>query len=130
MDRIYANSEPSIVAAAGDDPHYGLPGVGTIPRHLYSEVLLNGNTTLQFAVPGNTLLQYSVWMTRGWTYQEAFLARRLAMFTDGPLFLQCRKGVKSELFPTADSNPSFELSAGDFTPSLSNIQKVINLYSQ
>lgn len=68
MDRIYANSELTIVAAAGDGPHYRLPGVGMRPRHSCLEVLLNGNTTLQFAVPGSGLVHYSVWKTRGWTY--------------------------------------------------------------
>lgn len=32
MDKIYQGAGLTIIAAAGDDPHYGLPGVRTLAR--------------------------------------------------------------------------------------------------
>jgi hypothetical protein len=32
MDRIYEGAEITIIAATGDDPHHGLPGVRGTPR--------------------------------------------------------------------------------------------------
>ena len=34
MDKIYAAAKVTIIAAAGSDPNYGLPGVSSTPREI------------------------------------------------------------------------------------------------
>ena len=36
------------------------------------------------------LIEKSVWFTRGWTYQEGFLSRRMLVFTDDQMSYHCR----------------------------------------
>jgi hypothetical protein len=38
----------------------------------------------------------SVWATRGWTYQEAYLSKRCLFFTNYQVYFACRSGTKSE----------------------------------
>jgi len=37
-----------------------------------------------------SLIEESEWLTRGWTYQEGFLSKRLLVFTDGQMSHHCR----------------------------------------
>jgi hypothetical protein len=45
MDRIYAGAELTIIAAAGSDPSYGLPGVSSTPRSFEQLQIEIGHTT-------------------------------------------------------------------------------------
>jgi hypothetical protein len=45
MDRIYAGAELTIIAAAGSDPSYGLPGVSSTPRSFEQLHVKIGQTT-------------------------------------------------------------------------------------
>jgi hypothetical protein len=77
----------TIIAAAGTDPDYGLPGV-TCPRKLY-QTLKVGNHTFEAVELAHEAIKMSPWNTRGWTYQEALLSRRCLVFTDAQVYLQC-----------------------------------------
>jgi hypothetical protein len=88
MDLIYSNSELAIIAAAGEDPHHGLPGIR--PRSLWQP---HGKIGKQFLVstmkdPVPIILD-SKWMTRGWTYQEGVLSRRRLVFTNQQVYFEC-----------------------------------------
>jgi hypothetical protein len=88
MDKIYAGAELTIIAAAGSDPDYGLPGISTTKRRGFST-----HTSSHSSLMGCSNATYetanSSWATRGWTYQEMLLSRRRLVFTDSQMFFQC-----------------------------------------
>ncbi|KAI1107908.1 HET-domain-containing protein [Jackrogersella minutella] len=91
MGQIYNGASLTIIATAGSDPNYGLPGVskprdGILPFVTSSEWAISG-------VPEDVqyLIYESVWVTRAWTYQEALLSRRRLFFTDQALYFECHK---------------------------------------
>lgn len=103
MDRIYARSAITIVAAAGDDEGYGLPGVGL--RERKPELRISAASMHTKDRPSRQLILYqrpkddiniSTWSIRGWTYQEALLSRRRLVFTDNQVFFQCQKMIYEE----------------------------------
>ncbi|KAK3492229.1 heterokaryon incompatibility protein-domain-containing protein [Neurospora hispaniola] len=79
MGRIYSNSILTIIAAAGDEPEYGLPGCKSTTRFL---VLYESPTDH---------ITNSKWNTRGWTYQEGLLSKRRLVFTDLMVYFQCQE---------------------------------------
>ena len=76
MDLVYKNAEITMIAAAGKDPRYGLPGVGR--RHRASQPCAKIGE--HFLVSALDDLSYCIqdppWRSRGWTYQEGVLSRR------------------------------------------------------
>lgn len=90
MNTIYEHSELTIVAAAGDDPSHGLPGVRGNSRRPYPSVTVQD--TMLVPLLSNTVheIKTSPWNGRGWTYQEALLSRRCLIFTDSQAYFQCR----------------------------------------
>src|SRR5690349_12789689 len=100
MDQIYAHSVLTIVAAAGEDAEYGLPGVSTRSRPKQkvatSKQILprrwNRNVTfLQLPAHPAQTIKSSVWATRGWTYQEGILAQRRIIFSDHQVSYLCNQ---------------------------------------
>ncbi|KAI1804231.1 HET-domain-containing protein [Daldinia bambusicola] len=112
MDAIYANSEITIIAAAGDDENYGLPGVSTRQRTAQPTVRFGElNITWASRRPEQQVIA-SKWNTRGWTYQEGYLSRRRLIFLDEQVYFECSKGVfhESEHLPVEGYSPSsFEI---------------------
>ncbi|KAK3340113.1 heterokaryon incompatibility protein-domain-containing protein [Neurospora tetraspora] len=89
MDNIYQGAYLTIVAAAGKDSTYGLPGVSWRPRReqLYVNI---GSFALVGSLPtAHEVIRNSIWATRGWTYQETVLSRRLLIFTNYQAHLVC-----------------------------------------
>jgi hypothetical protein len=75
MDLIYSNAEVTIIAVAGEDASYGLPGVNTTqrkPQSHYDNGSLHLASTL--AHPSFSVSN-SKWATRGWTFQEVFFQK-------------------------------------------------------
>ena len=89
MDLIYSNSELTIIAAAGEDPFYGLPGVSNRARATQHAGQVGSRLLLSTMDEPAAAISNSVWNTRGWTYQEALLARRRLVFTDQQTYFQC-----------------------------------------
>jgi hypothetical protein len=105
MDKIYAGAQLTIIAAAGSDPHYGLPGVSKTVRHGISIETFSHGSLLSWKTLRSDVAQ-SHWATRGWTYQEMLLSRRRLVFTDSQMLFQCRSGEFQELSNiTAPSDP-------------------------
>ncbi|KAI1263506.1 heterokaryon incompatibility protein-domain-containing protein [Xylariaceae sp. FL1019] len=75
MDAIFSHADLVIVAACGDSIHSGLPA--------------NQLPPFQYAVQG-------VWNQRGWTYQEAVLAKCKLYFTTAELWFECAEGIQRE----------------------------------
>ncbi|KAL6798612.1 heterokaryon incompatibility protein domain-containing protein [Trichoderma sp. SZMC 28012] len=87
MASIYANAYLTIVAAEGSDGNYGIPGIRRCsePRDtLCSEMRFPGHT-LSLEHEGDVAPALygkgKPWSTRGWTFQESYLSRRVLVFT-------------------------------------------------
>lgn len=93
MDLIYQNAELTIIAAIGDDPEYGLPGVRTRKREnrVLTTCAMIGKHFLISADgrPVSAAIAKGKWKTRGWTYQEAILSRRRLVFTEEQMYFEC-----------------------------------------
>lgn len=90
MDQIYHGAELTIVAAAGEDKNYGLPGVGATPRASEKAVRLNDIEIFTFGPDPIQTITTSRWWTRAWTFQEGVLSKRLLVFTDHQTSFYCQ----------------------------------------
>lgn len=91
MAGIYGSAQMTIIAAAGSDPRYGLPGVSR-PLEIRRPHARVGNRTLTWTFGSGSLrddVSASVWSTRGWTYQEDILSARRLVFTEQQVYFQC-----------------------------------------
>lgn len=88
MNEIYYHSIITIVAAAGDDPYHGLPGIGVVEREPQPCVNVGGRSLIYTPFAKEEILQ-SKWNSRGWTYQEGLLSRRKVVFTATQVYFQC-----------------------------------------
>ncbi|KAK8091676.1 HET-domain-containing protein [Apiospora hydei] len=89
MHVVYGNAIITIIAAAGNGPDYGLPGVG--PRHRERQQCLTvGNNRFIRTFPHvSRVLDDSTWSKRGWTFQEGILSKRRLIFTHQQVVFQC-----------------------------------------
>ncbi|RDL34765.1 uncharacterized protein BP5553_07893 [Venustampulla echinocandica] len=76
------------MAAAGENPEYGLPGVETTKRK-YTTTIQVGSKRFAISRDVRRELAASKW-NRGWTYQETLLSRRRLVFTDSQFYFRCR----------------------------------------
>ena len=75
MHKVYGSAYVTIIAGAGDDPTFGLPGVSTRARKL--QVSVDTHAHRLICVPDIVQeIQSCNWSTRGWTLQENLLSRR------------------------------------------------------
>ena len=88
MGDVYENSALTLVAAAGDGPHHGLPGV-SVPRIPQLEIQIGSHILLSTLSNVKEEITASKWNSRGWTYQEALLSRRKLVFTPSHVYFQC-----------------------------------------
>lgn len=103
MDHIYKCADITIIAAAGYDCNYGIPGVSDRSRHVLDPFLLDGNFTFGICPNMPSPKQHwesGSWHTRGWTFQEAHLSRRRLVFSDSAMHFECiRHGAcQTEMF--------------------------------
>ncbi|KAJ4301003.1 hypothetical protein N0V90_003092 [Kalmusia sp. IMI 367209] len=70
MDQIYRGAHLTIVAAAGKDAYYGLPGVSsTTPRpEKQLRAVIKGIEIASMLETGQGAINFSRWMTRAWTW--------------------------------------------------------------
>ncbi|RWA12530.1 hypothetical protein EKO27_g2575 [Xylaria grammica] len=97
LEAIYSRANLVLVAACGDSIHSGLAGIhAEFPR---------GNYQISTNVLGFTMANkfhsfekatQSTWNERGWTYQEAVLARRKLYFTPAEVWFECAEGIQRE----------------------------------
>ncbi|EUC45918.1 hypothetical protein COCMIDRAFT_4955 [Bipolaris oryzae ATCC 44560] len=109
MNRVYEQAEVTIIAAIGDDPHHGLPGVRGTFREKPLILEIGG---VSFVLVENTPYEINKtkWSSRAWTYQEMLLSRRRLVFTKAQMFFQCRKTHCMEIFnPASDWAQSLHL---------------------
>jgi hypothetical protein len=89
MDQIYSNAEVTIIAAAGEGPDFGLPGVAGTLRDQQSSLNIDGYHLTATPLDIRPHVIESKWASRGWTYQEAILSRRRLIFTDQEVLWDC-----------------------------------------
>jgi len=96
MANIYGRAVATICALGAHDD-CGLPGVSSLRERNHFRAH-NGITVVKTATAGRiqSLLEVSVWSTRGWTYQETFLSHRCLFFTSEDVFMICRESCTSE----------------------------------
>ena len=83
MGLIICNSASvTLVAAAGLDADFGLPGVGSTPRIPQPLAIAQNQLLASTMRPPEMSILHSKWATRGWTYQEATLSTRRLVFTE------------------------------------------------
>lgn len=92
MGEIYAGSYATIVAASGESPLQGLPGVTHTRRAGYPIVNVKQYSITPVALTHlmQSHIENSTWSTRGWTFQEAILSHRRLVFTNYGVYFQCR----------------------------------------
>ncbi|GKT49806.1 uncharacterized protein ColSpa_09987 [Colletotrichum spaethianum] len=128
MDAIYRRASFTIVSANGEDANARLSGVCGIDRRKdqhtaeYSEEL----TLLSLVPDFEDGVEKIFWNSRGWTYQERLLSRRLITFTDDTVYFQCGQMTCSEDFnmlradvTQSASQQTITLSRGEAPPTLS-----------
>jgi hypothetical protein len=91
MDLVYSQAEITIVAACGLDANHGLPGVDRprIERPKFNRYVDYDRPQYILGNVVDTICSEK-WSTRGWTFQEARLSRRLLCFTDTQCYWECR----------------------------------------
>ncbi|KAJ3535164.1 hypothetical protein NM208_g7245 [Fusarium decemcellulare] len=90
MHEIYRAADLALVAAAGDGPDYGLPGIST-PRIKVPAVDLRigSRRIVSTGRSAQETIRNTIWASRAWTYQEGLVSRRKLIFTDEQLYLHC-----------------------------------------
>ncbi|KAF2005522.1 HET-domain-containing protein [Amniculicola lignicola CBS 123094] len=105
MHLIYQNAEVTIVAAAGSDENAGLPGVG-VPRKTQPFARVGRKEFMFTLRQPQQVIRDSIWCSRGWTFQEAVLSRRLLIFTEDQVYFECAEMTCSEsVTPNVDAVP-------------------------
>ncbi|KAF2251496.1 HET-domain-containing protein [Trematosphaeria pertusa] len=98
MKLIYSCASLTIAAAAGTHADYGIPGIG-VPRRIHQNSEVVRDLRLATMFPSYTALENSselLWNTRGWTFQEKLLSRRIILFTDYQVYFKCSESIWTE----------------------------------
>ena len=136
MDSIYISAELTLIAAAGDDPSFGLPGVSKKRKMRYRDATV-GDVCVSYIPPTvHRAITQSRWFTRGWTFQEGYLARRRLYFTDSAVLFVCNQTQEYEGFQRCVSESEAYLLNGTLNPhaigarSASGLSEVMQLIEQ
>jgi hypothetical protein len=89
MDSVYEAAEITLVAAAGQDEDFGLPGISNRLRKTQPIANQSGLGVISTMRDPHESIRRSKWPTRGWTFQEALLSRRRLVFTEEQVYFEC-----------------------------------------
>ena len=90
MDRIYLCAAMTIVSAGGSDANSGLSGFSPGSRRAQQTIeMIGGVRFVVMSPPLLDLLNGLTWHSRGWTYQEFMLSKRVLFFTPQLVFYIC-----------------------------------------
>ena len=96
MDLVYRCAEVTLIAVC-DDTQQGLPGAGRTNR-TFQPVLEDDERTFLCTLPEPVHeIKGSIWMTRGWTFQEGFFSRRRLFFTEHQMVMECHSLLCTEV---------------------------------
>ncbi|KAH0557161.1 hypothetical protein GP486_005048 [Trichoglossum hirsutum] len=89
MDAVYDRAEVTIIAAAGENGSFGLPGVSSRHRIAQPSVQVENRLFVSSGPHLRDLLRLSKWASRGWTYQEGLISKRRLIFTEYQTYFEC-----------------------------------------
>jgi hypothetical protein len=89
MDLIYQKAQITIIACAGKDSNYDLPGVSLRERQPQVHASVGKRLMVSALSDPRALIKSSTWSTRAWTYQEGLLSLRRLIFTDQQVYFEC-----------------------------------------
>ncbi|KAJ9504305.1 hypothetical protein H2202_000361 [Exophiala xenobiotica] len=98
MKAIYSQARLTIVAAAGAHVDHGLSGISAARKVKQHSELVKG-LRLATMFPSFSELENSselLWNTRGWTFQEKLLSRRILLFTEYQVYFKCSESIWTE----------------------------------
>jgi hypothetical protein len=120
MGMIYGCAYFTIVSAVGRDANGGLPGLRPGTRSSVEHVeTIDGVQFTATRRPYLSSLPDSVWESRGWTFQEKILSKRLLIFTEEQVFFHCGQAIWFEDAYLETTAPSAKLWHGEWTKHLS-----------
>jgi hypothetical protein len=91
MDDVYRSAWLVVVAAAGNDAHAGLCRVSHLQRREWQKrETVCGLPYITAQPPLRDVLKQAIWSSRGWTFQEALLARRILFLTEDQMYWSCK----------------------------------------
>lgn len=89
MNLVYNRAQATIIAAAGDEPNFGLPGVGNRLRAPSFSAMISNTSYVSVPPDPAHEIQGSKWNSRGWTHQETVLSKRRLIFCEDQVFFEC-----------------------------------------
>ena len=98
IDKIYAKAKATVVASAGEDSSFGLPGVSQRARKAQPHARIGSHVLVSTMSDPRMIVKNSKWATRAWTYQEAILSCRRLFFTEEQVLFEyntmtCQKTI-------------------------------------
>lgn len=88
MGLIYGGAALTIIAANATNASSGLSGIrGTVRGQMRPVVI--GSVRYNAYRDVRQEVEASTWNSRGWTYQEGILSRRILVFTETQVYLEC-----------------------------------------
>jgi hypothetical protein len=114
MDHVYRGADLTLVAAAGEDKRYGLPGVSSTDRKQGKIVRLEHATLYTtFPDPNVAEIERSIWLQRVWKFQEGVLAGKLLVFTEHQMVFYCQSASWAEGIAPRDAEFYLKWSISD-----------------
>ncbi|KAE9581855.1 hypothetical protein CGCF415_v004313 [Colletotrichum fructicola] len=100
MDVVYSRASVTVTAASGTDANVRLAGVCGVSRSKIQNTARYSDDLLLLALMPDFEdgVQQMYWNSRGWTYQERLLSRRLLVFTRDTVYFQCGQMTCTEDF--------------------------------
>lgn len=114
MDVIFSQAELTVVATGIEHANSGLPGVrqGTRRRRITSKMQGGHILTLKLPLSKYTLLFGTTYNSRGWTFQELLVSKRVLFVTEHQVVFHCGTSRCSESLPEEEPHHNGELGFG------------------
>jgi hypothetical protein len=96
MDLVYRRARATIIAAAGEKPDFGLPGVSSVRQTRQACATVNGVSVANFTHDPWEPVDSSAWNSRAWTFQESLFSLRRIFFTTEQTIYSCASGWNCE----------------------------------
>jgi hypothetical protein len=131
---IPQHSSHSLIAAAGNDPSYGLPGVSQARDTSFRYERVGSAIIVTYHAPAcGWSIAYSPWFSRAWTLQEGYLSRRRFYFTDSEISFVCNRSQHQDI--TSDAASGIDLLNGtvisyNLDPRPSSLEYAIEMLQQ
>jgi len=121
MGIIYESAVLTIVNASGSEnarAESPIPGVRPSSRSVHQKTSTFGSMEVMISGrrPFGKLMSKCAWRTRGWTFQEELLSRRLLILTDDSAFFKCKTSFFSEdvIYEPPDKSTTVVLPTGSW----------------